>query len=61
MFEISVGAYSCAMHSRLKAAPAIALSEREIYYKRTPLEPPLITQKYPATPHFANGGKIRIS
>ena len=30
MFEISVGAHSYAMHSRLKAAPAITLSEREM-------------------------------
>jgi len=30
MFEISVGAHSCAMNSRLKAAPTITLSEREM-------------------------------
>jgi hypothetical protein len=29
MFEISVGAHSCAMNSRLKAAPTITLSERK--------------------------------
>jgi len=29
-YKISVGAHSCAMHSRLKAAPTIALSEREV-------------------------------
>jgi hypothetical protein len=32
MFEISVGAHSCAMDSRLKAAPTITISaEREIF------------------------------
>jgi len=30
MCEISVGAHSCAMHSWLKAAPTITLSEREL-------------------------------
>jgi hypothetical protein len=30
MFAISVGAHSCAMNSRLKAAPTITLSEREM-------------------------------
>jgi hypothetical protein len=30
IFAISVGAHSCAMHSRLKAAPTITLSEREL-------------------------------
>jgi hypothetical protein len=30
MFQISVGAHSCAMHSRLKAAPTVKLSEREM-------------------------------
>jgi len=30
MFEISVGAHSCAMNSRLKAAPTITLSAREM-------------------------------
>ena len=30
MFDISVGAHSCAMHSRLKAAPTITISEREM-------------------------------
>ena len=30
MFDISVGAHSCAMNSRLKAAPTITLSEREM-------------------------------
>jgi hypothetical protein len=30
MFEISVGAHSCAMNSRLKAAPTITLSAREL-------------------------------
>ena len=33
MFYISVGAHSCAMHSRLKAAPTITLSEREMQEK----------------------------
>jgi len=28
--QISLGAYSHAMHSRLKAAPTITISEREI-------------------------------
>ena len=28
--EIAVGAHSCAMNSRLKAAPTINISEREI-------------------------------
>jgi hypothetical protein len=30
MCEISVGAHSCAMHSRLKAAPTANIPEREI-------------------------------
>jgi len=30
MFAMSVGAHSCAMHSRLKAAPTITISAREI-------------------------------
>ena len=30
MFEIPVGAHSCAMHSRLKAAPTITISERKM-------------------------------
>jgi len=30
MFEISAGAHLCAINSRLKAAPAITLSEREM-------------------------------
>jgi len=30
MFEISVGAHSCAMHSRLKAAPSIIIYGREM-------------------------------
>jgi len=29
MFEISVGAHLCAMHSRLKAAPTVTISERK--------------------------------
>jgi len=30
MFKISVGAHSCAMNSRLKAAPTITLPEKEM-------------------------------
>jgi len=30
MFDIPAGAHSCAMHSRLKAAPTITISQREM-------------------------------